>query len=163
MLKNQKTNVVRLLEAAGISHEVYTYDTCDGRIDVAAVAEKLGKDPADFFKTLVARSGRNIYVFCIPGGGELDLKKAARAAGVKKIELVAVKELLPLTGYVRGGCSPLGMKKIYPLFIDTQAEGRGRIIVSAGAVGIQVSVSPEDLIGLTCAVIAGLTTNGGGS
>jgi Cys-tRNA(Pro)/Cys-tRNA(Cys) deacylase len=159
MAKNQKTNVARLLEAAGISHELYTYDASDGKIDVNAVAEKLKKDPSEFFKTLVARGGKNIYVFCIPGNAELDLKKAARAAGEKKIELVAVKELLPLTGYVRGGCSPIGMKKKYPLFLDAQAEGRGRIIVSAGLIGVQVSLAPADLLAITGACTADLTAN----
>jgi Cys-tRNA(Pro)/Cys-tRNA(Cys) deacylase len=150
--KRQKTNALRILETAGIAHEVYTYDAADGRIDAAAVAEKLGKNPNEFFKTLVARGGKNIYVFCIPGDGELDLKKAARAAGEKKIELVAVKELLPLTGYVRGGCSPVGMKKAYPLFLDAQAEGRDRIIISGGAIGVQVSLDPRELVKIIGAV-----------
>jgi Cys-tRNA(Pro)/Cys-tRNA(Cys) deacylase len=156
--KGQKTNAIRLLEAAGIAHEVYTYDASDGKIDAAAVAEKLGKSLADFFKTLVARGqgGNNIYVFCIPADGELDLKKAAKAAGEKKIELTSVKELLPLTGYVRGGCSPFGMKKKYPLFLDAQAEGRGRIIVSGGLIGVQVSVAPGDILGITGAFTADL-------
>jgi Cys-tRNA(Pro)/Cys-tRNA(Cys) deacylase len=154
--KNQKTNAIRLLEAAGITHDVYTYDTMDGRIDVEAVAEKLCKNPSDFFKTLVTRGqgGKNIYIFCIPGNEELDLKKAAKAAGEKKIELTAVKELLPLTGYVRGGCSPLGMKKKYPLFLDAQAESRGRIIISGGLPGIQVSIAPKDLLDITGALTA---------
>ncbi|MDR3201440.1 MAG: Cys-tRNA(Pro) deacylase [Spirochaetales bacterium] len=158
--KKQKTNVIRLLEAAGIAHEVYTYDASDGKIDAAAVAEKLGKAPSEFFKTLVARGGKNIYVFCVPGNGELDLKKAAQAAREKKIELVAVKELLPLTGYVRGGCSPIGMKKKYPLFLDAQAEGRGRIIVSGGLVGVQVSTAPADLLAITGASTADLCAAG---
>jgi Cys-tRNA(Pro)/Cys-tRNA(Cys) deacylase len=156
MAKHQKTNAIRILEAAGITHEVYTYDAADGKIDVKAVAEKLGKSPSEFFKTLVARGGKNIYVFCVPGGAELDLKKAAKAAGEKKIELAAVKELFPLTGYVRGGCSPVGMKKQYPLFVDIQAQGRDRIIVSGGAIGVQVSLAPENLLRVTGALYAGL-------
>jgi Cys-tRNA(Pro)/Cys-tRNA(Cys) deacylase len=158
--KKQKTNVIRLLEAAGITHEVYTYDAADGKIDAASVAEKLGKNPSELFKTLVARGGKNIYVFCIPANGELDLKKAALAAGEKKIELVQVKELLPLTGYVRGGCSPIGMKKKYPLFLDARAEGRDRIIVSGGLIGVQVSLPPADLPGITGASTADLCAGG---
>ena len=161
MGKQQKTNAIRLLESACVPHEVFTYDASDGKIDVLAVAEKIGKNPSELFKTLVARSGKNIYVFCIPGGSELNLKKAARAAEEKNIELTAVKELLPLTGYVRGGCSPLGMKKNYPLFIDIQAEGRSRIIISAGAIGIQISASPADIIKLTGAVTADLCMDAG--
>ena len=112
----------------------------------------------------MARAANNVYVFCIPGNGELDLKKAARAAGEKKIELAAVKDLLPLTGYVRGGCSPLGMKKAHPLFIDAAAEGRESVVISGGAVGIQVRLDPRDLMRISGAVPADLTTgpDGGG-
>jgi Cys-tRNA(Pro)/Cys-tRNA(Cys) deacylase len=156
LIKYQKTNAIRILEAGGIAYTVYTYSAADGRIDVAAVAEKLGKDPSEFFKTLLTRGGKNIYVFCIPGSGELDLKKAAKAAGEKKIDLTAVRELVPLTGYVRGGCSPVGMKKRYPLFIDACAEGREKIIVSGGAIGVQVSLAPGDLLRLTGARYASL-------
>lgn len=156
MTKQSKTNAVRLLEAAGVSHAVLFYDPSDGRIDAAAVAEKLGEHPEALFKTLVARADRNIHVFCIPGNAELDLKKAARAAGEKKLELVAVKELLPLTGYVRGGCSPLGMKKKYPLVIEEEALMRDSIIISGGALGVQVRLGPEDLIKLTEAATADL-------
>jgi Cys-tRNA(Pro)/Cys-tRNA(Cys) deacylase len=146
MAKQQKTNAIRILEAAGIDYTLYIYDTADGKIELKAVAEKLGKSPSEFFKTLVARGGKNIYVFCVPGDAELDLKKAAKAAGEKKIELVAVRELFPLTAYVRGGCSPIGMKKPYPLFIDARAESMDRIIISGGAPGVQVSIAPEDLL-----------------
>jgi Cys-tRNA(Pro)/Cys-tRNA(Cys) deacylase len=156
VIKYQKTNAIRILEAAGISHTVYTYSAGDGRIDAAAVAEKLGKNLSEFFKTLLTRGGRNIYVFCIPGSEELDLKKAAKAAGEKKIDLTAVRELVPLTGYVRGGCSPVGMKKHYPLFIDACARDRERIIVSGGAIGIQVSLAPGDLLSVTGARYADL-------
>jgi Cys-tRNA(Pro)/Cys-tRNA(Cys) deacylase len=161
MTKQSKTNAVRLLEAAGVSHDVLFYDPSDGRIDAAGVAEKLGESPDVLFKTLVARADRNIHVFCIPGNAELNLKKAAQAAGEKKIELVAVKELLPLTGYVRGGCSPLGMKKKYPLFIDEEVLLRDYIIISGGALGVQVRLGPEDLVGLTEAVTADLVQTSG--
>jgi Cys-tRNA(Pro)/Cys-tRNA(Cys) deacylase len=156
MAKQIKTNAVRLLEAAGIPHSVLVYDPSDGRIDAASVAEKLGESPGALFKTLVARAERNIYVFCIPGNAELDLKKAARAAGQKKIELIAVKELLPLTGYVRGGCSPLGMKKAYPLFVDADAGDREYIVISGGALGIQIRLGPGDLLTITGAATADL-------
>jgi Cys-tRNA(Pro)/Cys-tRNA(Cys) deacylase len=149
MAKYQKTNAIRIVEALGIPCDIYTYETGDGKIDAVAVAEKLGKDPSEVFKTLVCRGGKNIYVFCIPANEELDLKKAAKAAGEKKIELVARGELLPLTGYVRGGCSPLGMKKSYPLFVDSRAERMPRIIVSGGQVGVQLSLAPEDLFRIT--------------
>jgi Cys-tRNA(Pro)/Cys-tRNA(Cys) deacylase len=161
--QRHKTNAIRILEAAGIEHTIYTYDAGDGKIDLGAVAEKIGKSPSELFKTLVARGGKNIYVFCVCGVGELDLKKAAKAAGEKKIELAAVRELLPLTGYVRGGCSPVGMKKNYPVFIDAQAEGRDRIIVSGGAIGVQVSLAPEDLLCLTSARFADLCAGGSSS
>jgi len=157
MTKHVKTNAVRLLEAAGVPHETLTYETGDGGIDAVAVAGKLGRPPGDLFKTLVARAGRNVYVFCVPGDRELDLKKAARAAGEKKIELVAVKELPALTGYVRGACSPLGMKKSYPLFIDAAAESREEIVISGGALGLQISLAPADLFRVAGAAAADLT------
>ncbi len=157
MTKHQKTNAVRLVEAKGIAHEIFTYEAEDGVIDAAGVAGKLGLDPSSLFKTLVARAERNVYVFCIPGDAELDLKKAAKAAGEKKVELAAVKELLPLTGYVRGGCSPVGMKKAYPLFIDETAELFDAVVVSGGAIGMQIRLAPADLVALTGAVLADLT------
>lgn len=156
MTKHQKTNAVRLVEAKGVAHEIFTYEAEDGVIDAVGVAEKLGLDPASLFKTLVARAERNVYVFCIPGNEELDLKKAAKAAGEKRVELVAVKELLPLTGYVRGGCSPVGMKKAFPLFLDETAELFDSVIVSGGAVGLQIRLAPADLVALTGAVFADL-------
>jgi Cys-tRNA(Pro)/Cys-tRNA(Cys) deacylase len=156
MAKHRKTNAVRIVEAAGVARDIYTYDTGDGRIDAAAVAEKLGKDPSELFKTLVCRGGGNIYVFCLPANEELDLKKAARAAGEKKIELVAARELLPLCGYARGGCSPIGMKKAYPLFVDIGAKELPRIIVSGGEPGIQLCLAPEELLRITGASTARL-------
>jgi len=155
--KHQKTNAVRLLEAKGIAHEIFTYEAEDGVIDAVGVAGKLGLDPSSLFKTLVARAERNVYVYCIPGNAELDLKKAAKAAGEKKVELVAVKELLPLTGYIRGGCSPVGMKKAYPLFLEETAVLFDAVVVSGGAVGMQIRLAPTDLADLTGAVFADLT------
>ncbi len=155
-MKQRKTNVIRLLEARGIPHSVLYYDPSDGRIDALSVAEKLGKSPEALFKTLVCKSDGGILVFCIPGSAELDLKKAARVAGVKKIELIGVRDLEPLTGYVRGGCSPIGMKKAYPAFLDSSCLTHRTIIISGGALGVQVELSPEDLRMLTEAAIADL-------
>jgi Cys-tRNA(Pro)/Cys-tRNA(Cys) deacylase len=154
MAKQRKTNAIRIVRAAGVACTISTYDTGDGRTCAAAVAEKLNKDPAELFKTLVCRGGKNIYVFCVPSNEELDLKKAARAAGEKKIELAALKELFPLSGYVRGGCSPIGMKKAYPLFVDSRAERMPLITVSGGEPGIQLSLAPGDLLRITGASTA---------
>jgi Cys-tRNA(Pro)/Cys-tRNA(Cys) deacylase len=157
MAKALKTNVARILEAAGIYHEVIGYDAADGDIDATAVAKKIGVEPGALFKTLVGRTDKGIFVFCVPGDRDLDLKKAAHAAGGKKLELLAVKELLPLTGYVRGGCSPIGMKKPYPLFIDSSAKGRDLVVVSGGRIGIQIRIDPKDLIRITGAEFADLS------
>ncbi len=144
MAKTQKTNALRLLEAAGIAHEVFTFEAV-ARSGVEA-AQALGKDPACVFKTLVTQGrGKNYYVFMIPVARELDLKKAAHACGEKSIEMIAQKELLPLTGYVHGGCSPIGMKKQFPTFLDESAQSFSTIAFSAGKVGMQVEASPHDL------------------
>ena len=141
-----KTNALRLLEAAGIAYNPCEYPTGDGRIDAVSVAEKLGAEPDRVFKTLVTESpDREHFVFIIPGNAELDLKKAARAAGKKSIEMLRVKELLPLTGYVHGGCSPVGMKKLFPTWIDESAILYDRIFVSGGRVGLNLEIGPETL------------------
>ena len=157
MAKALKTNVARILEAAGISHELLGYDAADGDIDAAAVAKKIGEEPGALFKTLVGRTDKGVFVFCIPGDRELDLKKAAHAAEGKKVELVAVKDLLPLTGYVRGGCSPVGMKRPYPLFLDKTSETRKTVIVSGGRIGTQIRLAPADLARITGAELVDLT------
>jgi Cys-tRNA(Pro)/Cys-tRNA(Cys) deacylase len=146
----QKTNVVRILEAQGIKHEVYEYPIDDGRLDAVSVAGKVGFDPDRVFKTLVTigrKTGVNVFV--IPGNYELDLKKAAKAAQDKNIEMLKSKELLPLTGYIHGGCSPIGMKKEYPIFIEEVASQYAHIAISAGKIGLQVKICPADLIMLT--------------
>lgn len=141
-----KTNAVRILEKLNVEHELFEYET-DENIDAVSVAKKLGVNPEIVFKTLVARNEKNeILVFLIPGNYELDLKKSAGATGSKKIELVNQKELLPLTGYVKGGCSPVGMKKIFPSFIDESSELFQFIFVSSGKRGAQVKINPSDLI-----------------
>jgi Cys-tRNA(Pro)/Cys-tRNA(Cys) deacylase len=141
-----KTNALRIIESLGISHETASYEAVEEHLDAVAVARRIGVEPEILFKTLVARSEKGqVLVFCIPAPMELDPKKAARAAGARKVELVGLKELLPLTGYMRGGCSPVGMKKVYPTWIDETATLHARIYVNAGARGLQVLLAPEDL------------------
>ena len=145
-MKTTKTNVVRLLEAARIACEERLYDVSDGGIDALSVARKVGEEPDRVFKTLVTRSNQNdFFVFVVPAAGELDLKKAARAAKCKSIEMIPQKQLLPLTGYVHGGCSPVGMKKQFPTFIDETAQLFDHICVSGGCVGCNIAVHPEEL------------------
>ena len=153
-----KTNAVRLVQQAKIScrEAFYEFDEHDLNGNHAAAA--VGMPPEQVFKTLVARGERTgINVFCIPVCGELDWKKAAKAAGDKKIELVAVKELLGLTGYIRGGCSPVGMKKKYPTFFDETCILWDEIAVSAGARGHQMILPPEALVQLVGATLVDLT------
>ena len=146
MAKQEKTNVMRTLERLKIPYQEHFYgDT--GAISGVEVAAVLGEDPRRAFKTLVTvGKSRNHYVFMIPVAEELDLKKAAAAVGEKALEMLKSKDLLPLTGYVHGGCSPIGMKKRFPSFIHGSASGLSRIFVSAGRVGCQVELAPEDLI-----------------
>ena len=147
MILATKTNAVRLVEQAGIvcKEVFYAYDEND--LNGNHAAEAIGFPPEQVFKTLVARGQKTgINVFCIPVCFDLDLKKAAKAAGDKNMELVAVKELLGLTGYIRGGCSPVGMKKAYPTFFDETAILHEVIAVSAGARGHQMIVSPQELV-----------------
>ncbi|MBQ4371100.1 MAG: Cys-tRNA(Pro) deacylase [Firmicutes bacterium] len=143
-----KTNVMRLLDKAKIEHREYSYG--DGTaISGTEVAELLGKDPAMVFKTLVTvGASKQHYVFVIPVACELDLKKAAKAAGEKSIEMIKSKELLPLTGYVHGGCSPIGMKKPFRTFVDESCLLQETIMFSAGKIGYQVEMKPGDLQGL---------------
>jgi Cys-tRNA(Pro)/Cys-tRNA(Cys) deacylase len=145
MKSDEKTNVMRLLESRKIPYTAHTYDP-DPSLSGEEIAQILGEDASHVFKTLVTRgkTGR-FYVFVIPVACELNLKKAAAAAGEKSVEMIHQKELLPLTGYVHGGCSPVGMKKPFPTFVHAAAEGMDRFFVSAGRVGFQVELSPEDL------------------
>lgn len=153
-----KTNALRLAESANLSVEAFEYDISDGMIDGKSVAEKIGRSPDEVFKTLVAEApGKEYFVFIVPAAGELDLKKAARAAKRKSIELIALKELLPLTGYVHGGCSPLGMKKLFPTFIDETAVLFDRIWVSGGRVGLNIAVEPSALAAAVNAGFADIT------
>ncbi len=143
-----KTNVMRLLETAGISYRTAEYEYDENNLSGLNAAEKIGIPSEQVFKTLVTRGDKTgILVFCVPVNMELDLKKAATVSGNKKIEMTHVKELLALTGYIRGGCSPVGMKKKYPTYIDETAILFDEIAVSAGIRGEQVILKPDDLIG----------------
>ena len=146
--KEEKTNVMRVLEQKGVAYTPHTYPT-DGSIDGASVAAYLGQDPEHVFKTLVARGASGgYYVFDIPVEDTLDLKKAAKAVGEKSIAMIHQKELLPLTGYIHGGCSPVGMKKQFPTVFHETANDLELIAVSAGKIGHQVQVKPADLLAL---------------
>lgn len=147
MKKVSKTNAMRILESMGIEYDYMIYESEDGKIDGVSVAEKTGQNPEIVFKTLVSvGNSKELYVFCIPVEYELDLKKAAKASKEKSIELLPLKDLTKNTGYVRGGCSPIGMKKQYKTFIDESASLNERILVSGGAIGVQLSLKPDDLI-----------------
>lgn len=146
MKNNDRTNVMRVLDGKKISYTSHTYEP-DQTMSGEQIAGILGEDPAHVFKTLVTqgKSG-NYYVFVVPVQAELDLKKAAKAAGEKSVNMIKQKELLPLTGYVHGGCSPIGMKKQFPTFLHETAEQYDKIFVSAGKVGYQIELSPLDLL-----------------
>ena len=143
--KPEKTNVMRILDRAKVNYQSYDYNAT-AALSGAEVAEALGKDPASTFKTLVTQgASKAYYVFMVPVCDELDLKKAARAAGEKSIAMIKSKELLPLTGYIHGGCSPIGMKKQFRTFIHASAQGFDAILFSAGKIGHQVELSLDDL------------------
>ncbi|MEH2939580.1 Cys-tRNA(Pro) deacylase [Lawsonibacter sp. JLR.KK007] len=155
--QTEKTNVMRVLEQKNIPYTAHAYDQLAGT-DGVSVARQLGQEPERVFKTLVARGASGgLYVFDIPVGDSLDLKKAARAVGEKSVAMIAQKELLPLTGYVHGGCSPVGMKKQYPTVFDETAELFDTICVSAGKIGFQVELDPAALIALVGGTTADLT------
>ena len=157
-VKEEKTNVMRTLEQKKIPYTAYTYPTEGGAMDGVSVAAYLGVDPEEVFKTLVAKGASGqYYVFDIPVAESLDLKKAAKAVGEKSIAMLPQKELLPLTGYVHGGCSSVGMKKPFPTVFHETAEILDRIMVSAGKIGFQIQCRPEDLIALVEAKTADVT------
>jgi Cys-tRNA(Pro)/Cys-tRNA(Cys) deacylase len=145
-MANIKTNAMRILDQKKIDYNVITYESNDGKIDGVSVAGKIGKDPRFVYKTLVAQgNSKNLYVFIVPVKDELDLKKAASAAGEKKVEMIPVKDILKHTGYIRGGCSPIGMKKNYKTFINSSALEIDKIVVSAGKIGIQIELETSKL------------------
>ena len=162
-----KTNVARLLTQAGIAHELVPYEVDENDLAATHIAQQLNEDIRQVFKTLVlqgeypgrnsARSNAAGYFVCVvPGDAEVDLKKAAAAAGAKKADLIPMKELLPLTGYIRGGCSPVGMKKPFPTFFHQTANDFDYIFVSDGVRGLQVKIAPADLIGYVGATVTDL-------
>ena len=152
------TNAMRLLSQAGIEYGTSEYEVDESDLSGVHAAHELGVDPDCMFKTLVARGAKKgVSVFCIPVAEELDLKKCASAAGEKRIEMIHVKELQGLTGYIRGGCSPIGMKKKYPTWIDETAVLCDKIYVSAGARGQQIILAPDDLAACVGAQYADLT------
>jgi Cys-tRNA(Pro)/Cys-tRNA(Cys) deacylase len=153
-----KTNAMRILDTQKVSYEILTYDANDGKIDGVAVAGKIGKDPAHVYKTLVAvGASKSLYVFVIPVEAELDMKKAAKEAGEKNVEMLPVKDIQKFTGYIRGGCSPIGMKKNYPTFLDESARDLETVIVSAGKIGFQVELKPVELLKASDGKLALLT------
>ena len=150
-----KNNVERLLDTAGIAYLAREYPVDDGLIDGMSIARKIGEDPDQVFKTLVTEApGHEYFVFIVPVCAELYLKKAARACGRKSIAMIPSRQLLPLTGYIHGGCSPVGMKKKFPTFIDETAVLYDHICVSGGRVGLNLAVAPEALAGMVEAEFA---------
>ena len=157
-MKINKTNAARLLDQLKIPYELIPYEVDENDLGAQHIASQLGQPIERLFKTLVLRGDRSGLVVCvIPGAEEVDLKKAARVTGNKKLEMIHVKELLPLTGYIRGGCSPIGMKKKYPTWIDESAILNDRIYVSAGLRGQQIIIAPDDLRQCVGAEYADLT------
>ena len=145
--KKLKTNAMRILDSKKVSYEMLSYESEDGKIDGISVAHKIGVDEKNVFKTLVAQgTSKELYVFVIPVAEELDLKNAAKIAGEKKVEMIAVKDIMKYTGYIRGGCSPIGLKRDYRTFIHESAKGLDFMIVSAGKIGHQIKMNPKDLV-----------------
>lgn len=159
-MKITKTNAARLLDKVGIEYELIPYQVDEGDLSAAHLAGQLGEDVRQVFKTLVLRGERTgLFVCVVPGDSEVDLKKAARAAGDKKADLIPMKELLPATGYIRGGCSPIGMKKPFPTFIHDTCKDFSRIYISAGMRGLQIKIAPADLLSYTGATVCDLTAD----
>jgi Cys-tRNA(Pro)/Cys-tRNA(Cys) deacylase len=153
----KKTNAARLLDAKSISYELVEYEVDENDLSATTLAKKIGEDIEQIFKTLVLRGDKTgVFVCVIPGNAEVDLKKAAKISGNKNCAMVHQKELLPLTGYIRGGCTPLGMKKSYPIFIHETCQLFDHIFVSAGQRGLQFKINPEDLIKITGSVVCDL-------
>ena len=156
-MKIQKTNAARLLDKANIPYELVSYEVDENNLAAAHVAEQLNEDISQVFKTLILRGDRNgLFVCVVPGDVEVDLKKAAKVSGNKNAEMIQMKELLPLTGYIRGGCSPIGMKKPFPAYIHESSLLFDNIYISAGLRGLQLKISPLQLSGFINAVITDL-------
>ncbi len=157
-IKHSKTNALRRLDTLKMPYKIFTYNIDDGKIDGISVCNKIKENPLTFFKTLVTASKQGeIYVFLIPILEELDLKSASQIVSEKSLQLVAVKELLSLTGYHRGGCSPIGMKKDYNIYIDSSLENLSTIIISGGKIGIAIEILVSDFLKVTEAEVGTLT------
>lgn len=155
MTKINKTNAARLLDKAHIDYELVPYEVDENDLSAAHVADGLGEDIRQVFKTLVLETNTREHIVCVvQGNGEVDLKKAAKAAGAKKVEMIPMKELLPLTGYIRGGCSPIGMRKPFATYYHSTALDYDFIYVSAGVRGLQLKVSPRELVEFTRGTVA---------
>ena len=161
MAKTKKTNVMRILDKQHITYTTKAYDYDESDLSGVHAAAELGMNPDEVFKTLVALGNKTGHVvFCIPSDKDLDLKKAAAASGNKSVALIHVKELVGLTGYMRGGCSPIGMKKKFPTYIDASAQTHELIGVSAGQRGQQIVIAPQDLVSVAEAGLADLLMDG---
>ena len=157
MKKLKKTNAARILDKLGIEYEIKSYEVDEEDLSAVHVAETIGMDISKIFKTLVTRGDKTGVIMAVIGGGEeLNLKSLAKVSGNKNVEMIALKELFPLTGYVRGGCSPLGAKKNYPVYIDAKALEQEKISISAGQRGMQIILTPKDLIKAANATVAQL-------
>ncbi len=157
----KKTNAARLLDSLKVPYELIPYQVDETDLGAQHVADQLHEDIRQVFKTLVLQGDRTGYFVCvIPGAEEVDLKKAAKVSGNKKCDLIPQKELLPLTGYIRGGCSPIGMKKSFPTYIHATADGFDHIYVSAGVRGLQFRIAPQDLIRATRSTLCSLIAEG---
>ncbi len=157
-MKINKTNAARLLDKAKINYELIPYKVDETNLAASHVAEQLGEDIECVFKTLVLHGDKNGYFICVvPGNTEVDLKAAAKISGNKKADLIPMKDLLQVTGYIRGGCSPIGMKKTFPVFFHKSCLRFSHIYISAGIRGLQIKISPQDLLQFTGAQTASLT------
>ena len=153
--KTDKTNAARLLDKAGISYKLIPYEFDENDLAAQHVADSLGQPIERVFKTLVLHGDKTGHIVCVvPGNGEVDLKALAKVSGNKKVEMIAMKDLLQVTGYIRGGCSPIGMKKKFPTYFHSTATDFETIYVSAGVRGLQVEIAPVDLIGFTGGSVA---------
>ncbi len=160
MKKTDKTNAARLLDKAGCTYKLVSYEFDENDLAVQHVADSLGQDIARVFKTLVLHGDRTGYVVCVvPGDAEVDLKALAKASGNKKVEMIPMKDLLGVTGYIRGGCSPVGMKKRFPTYFHSTALSFETIYVSAGVRGLQLEISPAALISFVGGTVADVATS----
>ncbi|MCC2377081.1 Cys-tRNA(Pro) deacylase [Bacillus wiedmannii] len=157
-MKKDKTNAMRILDKEKIEYSMMSYDPADGKIDGVSVAEKIGREVREVYKTLIAQgNSKNYHVFIIPVDEELNLKAAAKSVGEKKIEMIPVKDITKVSGYIRGGCSPVGMKKLFSTCIDESAQSLETIIVSGGKIGIQIELKVDDLAKVTRAQFGEVT------